>query len=197
MTQSRRRRRRPTLRKQSQPATAGRLKKVEAVQHRGGEITVPCGTPPTLLGKLPMSTTSHADPTATIPVRGYCLPPDDNLPGREPDVRCSNASTGGSLALYRTVVDGDGPPVHEHRHEDETIYVLDGQMEVDCGEDSWAGGPGTTFFLPRGLPHTFRSVGGPATIMFIVTPGHLDEFFRLKDSVKSHDELIRLVQRFF
>ncbi len=143
---------------------------------------------------MPISS-AHNDTTAAV--HGYCLAPDEALPGREPAVRCSAASTGGSLALYHTVVDGEGPPRHQHVHEDETIHVLDGQMEVECGDDRWVGGPHTTFFLPRGLPHTFRSVDGPATIMFVVTPGHLDEFFRLKDTVSTHDEFVELVQRFF
>jgi hypothetical protein len=32
-------------------------------------------------------------------------------------------------------------------------------------------------FLPRQIPHEFRSVGGPATGLLIVTPGGLDEYF--------------------
>lgn len=143
-----------------------------------------------------MSMALRTQPPAAEPVRGYCLPPDEGTPGRDPDVRCSAESTAGSLALYRTMVHGQGPPWHTHRYEDETIHVLQGQMEVECGDDRWVGGPGTTFFLPRGYAHTFRSVEGPATIMFIVTPGHLDEFFRLKEAVSSPEELADLVQRF-
>ncbi len=134
--------------------------------------------------------------SAPVPSRGYALGPDQGVPGRDPEVKCSLASTGGSLALYRTVVDGQGPPPHRHVHEDETIFVLEGTMEVECGADTWSGGPGTTFFLPRGLTHTFRSVDGPATILFVVTPGHLDEFFRLKDQATSSQEVAELVHRF-
>jgi len=32
-------------------------------------------------------------------------------------------------------------------------------------------------FLPRNLPHAFRSVDGPATALLIVTPGGLDSYF--------------------
>ena len=32
-------------------------------------------------------------------------------------------------------------------------------------------------FLPRNLPHAFRSVGGPVTALLIVTPGGLDSYF--------------------
>ncbi|OMQ15164.1 hypothetical protein A7K94_0211435 [Modestobacter sp. VKM Ac-2676] len=112
-------------------------------------------------------------------------------------MKCSNESTGGSLAVYRTVLDGQGPPPHRHTHEDETILALAGTVAADCGDDTFTGGPGSTLFLPRGLTHTFRSVGGPATFLFIVTPGHLDEFFRAQESVASRDELIDLVGRFF
>lgn len=132
-----------------------------------------------------------------MPTRGYVLGPGEGVPGRDAEVTCSNESTGGSLAVYRTVVDGDGPPPHRHSHEDETIIVLDGTMQAECGDDTFTGGPGSTFFLPRGLTHTFRSVDGPATILFIVTPGHLDEFFRAKDEVSSPGELAALVRRFF
>ncbi|WP_461142996.1 cupin domain-containing protein [Salinifilum aidingensis] len=138
--------------------------------------------------------TAEAAPT---PTRGYVLGPDEGVPGRDGEVKASNASTGGGLAIYRTVVDGQGPPLHEHRHEDETIVVLDGTMQVDCGEDTFTGGTGSTFFLPRGLPHTFRSLDGPSTILFVVTPGHLDEFFRAKEEATDRDEVLALIQRFF
>ena len=119
------------------------------------------------------------------------------MPGRDPEVKCSSQSTGGSLALYRTVIDGSGPPPHEHRHEDETIVVLEGTMQVDCGNDSWSGGPGTTFFLPRGLMHTFRSVDGPATMLFLITPGRLGDFFRLRERASSPAEVAQLARSFF
>ena len=135
-------------------------------------------------------------PSAPHTVRGYVLGPDEGVPGRGPEVKCSASSTGSSLALYQTVVDGQGPPPHRHVHEDETIVVLDGTMQAECGDETWTGGPGTTFFLPRGLPHTFRSVDGPATILFIVTPGGLDEFFRLREQASSPEEVAELVARF-
>jgi quercetin dioxygenase-like cupin family protein len=131
-----------------------------------------------------------------VPTAGYALALEEGVPGRDPEVKCSLASTGGSLALYRTVVDGEGPPPHRHTHEDETIVVLDGLIEAACGDDVLRGGPGATLFLPRGLTHSFRSVDGPATILFIVTPGHLDEFFRLKDLATEPAEVGALVRDF-
>ena len=125
------------------------------------------------------------------PTRGYALPSDVGVDGRGAEVRCSNRSTGGSLALYRTVVDGAGPPPHRHDDTDETIHVLEGTMQVECGDDTWTCPAGTTAFLPRHLTHTFRSVDGPATILFIVTPGRLDEFFRMREEGMSPAEAFR------
>lgn len=135
--------------------------------------------------------------TTTTPSRGYVLALKEGVDGRGPDVKCSDASTGGSLALYRSVLDGDGPPPHRHRHEDETIVVLDGTVEVECGSDRWRGGPGTTFFMQRGLMHTFRSIDGPATLLLIVTPGHLDEFFSPREQTTDPAEVAALASRFF
>jgi quercetin dioxygenase-like cupin family protein len=130
------------------------------------------------------------------PTAGYVLPPGEGVDARGAEVKCSNRSTGGSLAMYRTIVDGDGPPLHTHTHEDETIVVVDGSIECECGDDTWSGGPGTVFFMPRGLPHTFRSLDGPATILFLITPGHLDDFFRLRERAVDTAQVADLVRRF-
>lgn len=141
---------------------------------------------------------THAHSPDPVPlVRGYALAPDQGVDGRGPEVKCSDRSTGGSLALYRTIVDGQGPPPHRHTREDETIVVLDGTVQVDCADETWTGGTATTFFLPRGLTHTFRSIGGPASILFLITPGQLDEFFRLRDEASDPGEIAELVRRFF
>lgn len=143
-----------------------------------------------------------SQPSADLPTpqRGYMLSPEEGVPGRDAEVKCSARSTGASLALYRSVIHGQGPPPHRHRHEDETIVVRDGTLTVTCGEDTWSGATSTTFFLPRGLTHAFWSTDGPATILLVVTPGHLDEFFRLRETLDDPADPARaaeLAARFF
>ena len=91
-------------------------------------------------------------------------------------MKASGRSTGGSLTVIETTIDG-GPPRHTHSREDESFYVLAGTLDVECGEDRFRAGPGSFVFLPRNLPHAFRTVGGPATALLVVTPGGLDEYF--------------------
>jgi mannose-6-phosphate isomerase-like protein (cupin superfamily) len=91
-------------------------------------------------------------------------------------VKASGRLTGGSLTVIEATIDG-GPPRHTHSREDESFDVLTGILDVECGEDRLRAGSGSFVFLPRDLPHVFRSVGGPATALSIVTPGGLDEYF--------------------
>ena len=108
--------------------------------------------------------------------RGYVVGPGEGVPDRGPEVKASGRSTGGSLTLIEVAIDG-GPPRHTHTREDESFYVLTGTLEVECGDDRFRAGPGSLVFLPRHLPHGFRSVGGPATALLIVTPGGLEAYF--------------------
>jgi len=135
---------------------------------------------PTRRGDVPCAQPSEPIQEAAVsnePVtRGYLVGPGEGVPGRGPDVKASGRSTGGSLTVIEATIDG-GPPRHTHTREDESFYVLTGTLDVECGEDRFRAGPGSFVFLPRNLPHAFRSVGGPATALLIVTPGGLDDYF--------------------
>ncbi len=66
------------------------------------------------------------------------------------------SDTGGRLDLVdHRVPAGYAPPTHLHRDADEVFYLVDGTLEVSCGEDSWHVEPGSVVFLPRGVPHGF------------------------------------------
>ena len=96
------------------------------------------------------------------------------MPGK---VAASGRSTGGSLTVMELRIDGSGPARHTHAREDESICVSTGALAVECGGEQFEAGPGSFVFLPRNLPHTFRSIEGPCTGLLIVTPGGLDEYF--------------------
>jgi quercetin dioxygenase-like cupin family protein len=109
-------------------------------------------------------------------LRGYAVGPGEGVPGRGHDVKASGQSTGGNLTVIEIAIDG-GPPRHTHRREDESLYVLTGVLDIECGNDGFHAEPGSFVFLPRQIPHAFRTVDGPATALLIVTPGGLDEYF--------------------
>jgi len=49
-------------------------------------------------------------------------------------------------------------PPHRHTYE-EAIYILDGEGTVEIDEDILPIGPGTSIFLPPGIPHRLASTG--------------------------------------
>jgi mannose-6-phosphate isomerase-like protein (cupin superfamily) len=107
---------------------------------------------------------------------GYVAGPGRGVPDRGAEVKASGRLTGGQLTVMEITV-GEGPPKHTHTREDESLYVLTGTLHAECGDDRFEAGPGSFVFLPRLLPHTFRSGGESATALLIVTPGGLDEYF--------------------
>ena len=108
--------------------------------------------------------------------RGYAVGPGEGVRGRAHDVKASGQATGGNLTVIEIAIDG-GPPRHTHRHEDESLYVFTGVLDIQCGDEEFYAEPGSFVFLPRHFPHAFRTVDGPATALLIVTPGGLDEYF--------------------
>ena len=46
-------------------------------------------------------------------------------------------------------------PLHLHRNDDETWYVLEGTLCVQVGDDVVEANAGSAVFVPRGTPHTY------------------------------------------
>ena len=73
---------------------------------------------------------------------------------------------------------GNGPPPHIHHREDETFYVVEGEVTVSVGDRTITATPGTMVFLPRGIPHTFAIESDQARMLVIVTPAGLEGWFK-------------------
>jgi quercetin dioxygenase-like cupin family protein len=92
--------------------------------------------------------------------------------------RAAAAQTGGALGLIEQIVPpGLGSPYHVHRHEDEAFYLLEGAIRFFSEGRSWVLGPGGFAFLPRGIPHGFRTEGDvPSRSLLLATPSGFEEF---------------------
>src|SRR4028118_591897 len=96
---------------------------------------------------------------------GAYAPPDGGdsvwLVGDRITVKLTSEDTGGAYCVAEEVSPPQGgPPPHIHSQEDETFYVLEGEVEFLLGEDTIVAGGGSCAHAPRGtLPH-LTNVGG-------------------------------------
>ncbi len=70
--------------------------------------------------------------------------------------------TDGISVLEHHAPEGDSPPLHVHRTEDEVFCVLEGTLRLRVGDQDRRLGAGETALAPKGVPHTYRveSPGG-------------------------------------
>jgi len=87
-----------------------------------------------------------------------------------------------------TAQPGTGPVPHRHSREDESFYILDGQLEFRIGERGERlilAAPGSLVFAPRGIPHTYKNVGTtPARALVIISPAGLEKFFEERNALQ-------------
>ena len=74
--------------------------------------------------------------------------------------------------------EGFSPPRHIHTREDEVFLVLEGEAWFDVDGERRLAGPGTSVYMPRGVPHTFRIKSPVARMLGIMTPGAFEQLFR-------------------
>jgi quercetin dioxygenase-like cupin family protein len=68
---------------------------------------------------------------------------------------------------------GDTPPLHLHADEDETFYVLDGEVTLHIARrDPVVLGAGQAAFAPRGVPHVYVVTSATAARWLGTSTGH-------------------------
>jgi mannose-6-phosphate isomerase-like protein (cupin superfamily) len=88
-------------------------------------------------------------------------------------VKATADTTRGAFGLIESLIaPGFSPPLHVHHREDESFYILEGEVTMQCGEQRFRATAGAFVFLPRDVPHTFVVEGDrPARMLTLLTPG--------------------------
>ena len=87
--------------------------------------------------------------------------------------------TGGRFALMEQVArKGNVPPRHIHHREDETFYVVEGEMTFSIGDRTIKATPGTAVFAPRDIPHSFTIDSDQVRMLVMVAPAGAEGFFK-------------------
>jgi quercetin dioxygenase-like cupin family protein len=72
---------------------------------------------------------------------------------------------------------GSGPPLHLHHNEDETFYVLEGEVTVLVGDERIDLNAGDYLFAPRGIAHAYVVRSERARMFVTASPGGVEQFF--------------------
>lgn len=84
----------------------------------------------------------------------------------------------GSFALVdMTLPKGVEPPVHLHSREDETFYMLEGEITFQVGDKVSIIKAGESIFAPRQVPHQFQINTVSARFLTLITPGNFLGYF--------------------
>jgi mannose-6-phosphate isomerase-like protein (cupin superfamily) len=88
-------------------------------------------------------------------------------------------ATGGQLSVFRaTMHRGFSPPRHIHTREDEVFLVLEGDVSFEIDGRRLSAGPGTSVYMPRGVPHSFLVESPIAAMLGVMVPGDFEQLFR-------------------
>lgn len=91
----------------------------------------------------------------------------------------TRAETDGRYATWEALVPpGGGPPPHIHSREQETFFVLEGEIIVQAGGQRIAARVGDFVHVPIGMPHSFKNESAqPARMLISVVPAGLEQMF--------------------
>src|SRR5205814_178710 len=109
-----------------------------------------------------------------------------NTPGREFALKLLGGATGDSMMVFEeTVPAGTKSTLHLHHDSDELAYVLSGEITFMIGEAVTVGGVGACAFMPRGVPHAWKSTGAETgRVLFLYAPakagGLIEEQHRIQ-----------------
>ena len=87
--------------------------------------------------------------------------------------------TDGRYATIEAIVPpGGGPPPHIHSREEESFYILEGEITFQIGDDRVVATAGMFANMPIGSLHSFKNASNePAKMLISVAPAGLEKMF--------------------
>jgi mannose-6-phosphate isomerase-like protein (cupin superfamily) len=90
----------------------------------------------------------------------------------------SGKQTAGQFCLFENKSNGNTKtPIHVHARDDETVYIIEGELIAVIEGQPRRLTAGDSVFLPRGIPHQLMNMSGnPSRYILIGTPALFDRF---------------------
>jgi mannose-6-phosphate isomerase-like protein (cupin superfamily) len=104
----------------------------------------------------------------------------------------SGAQTAGQFCLFENKSAGNTKtPIHVHAKDDETVYIIEGELTAVIDGQPRRLTAGESIFLPRGIPHQLMNVSGkPGRYILIGTPALFDRFLEEGGHELRADEIV-------
>ena len=111
------------------------------------------------------------------------------------DMKCllTGEQTAGQFCLLENKSGGNTrTPIHVHANDDETVYVIEGELTAVVDGRPRRLAAGESIFLPRGIPHQLVNMSGnPNRYILIGTPALFDRFVEEAGRELRPDEVVR------
>jgi mannose-6-phosphate isomerase-like protein (cupin superfamily) len=104
----------------------------------------------------------------------------------------SGEQTAGQFCLFENKSDGNTrTPIHVHAKDDETVYIIEGELTAVIDGQPRRLTAGESIFLPRGIPHQLMNMSGnPGRYILIGTPALFDRFLEEGGHELQPDEVV-------
>lgn len=129
------------------------------------------------------------NPTATATKQGYRLKGDEGInnvwwpyvlssrAGKHTNKIMGEQTEGRLSQLLVSYPRGSAPPLHIHHREDETFYIVDGEVSIFVADQRIECTAGDFVFGPRGVPHAFLVQSEQAEMLVTFTPAGIEGLF--------------------
>jgi quercetin dioxygenase-like cupin family protein len=94
-------------------------------------------------------------------------------------VKVSGKDNDGAFAVFEVASEADaGSPLHVHHIENEWFYALEGEYDIQVGDQVYRLKPGASVYGPKLIPHAWHDVGATAGKMLVVAQpaGNMEAF---------------------
>ena len=90
----------------------------------------------------------------------------------------ASGDTGNAFTLMHGFeIKGLEPPPHIHTREDESFYLLNGEINYTVGDEVFRAKRGNWVFLPRNIKHSFQVRTDEAEVLIHLSPGGFENYF--------------------
>jgi mannose-6-phosphate isomerase-like protein (cupin superfamily) len=104
----------------------------------------------------------------------------------------SGEETAGQFCLFENRSSGNTrTPIHVHARDDETLFIIEGELTAVLDGRPRRLTAGESIFLPRGIPHQLMNLSGnPCRYILIGTPALFDRFLQEGGHELQPDEVV-------